>query len=52
MRERVQASLGRKRGPDDDDDDDELAVVDIDGDGCEGRRWDCALALLSRMLWL
>ena len=47
VRERVQASLGRKRGPDE-----ELAVVDIEGLGCEVRRWDCALDLMSLIWWL
>lgn len=33
VRESVQASLGRKRGPDD-----EFAVADMEGFGCEVRR--------------
>lgn len=43
VRERVQASLGRKRGPDE-----ELAVVDMEGLGCEVRRWDCVLDLMPQ----
>ena len=40
VRERVQASLGRKRGPD------EAVAADIEGFGCEARRWDWVLDLV------
>ena len=47
VRERVQASLGRKRGPDE-----AAAVADIEGFGCEVRRWDWVLDLVAWSLRL